>query len=382
MNIFNFYPTKNWYRPVLLIFFSILIISCNSDDSEGEPNQVPKTEFLLQKGTNVSHWLSQNKARGVERKEFFTEQDVENIAALGFDHIRIPLDEEQLWKADGIKDSEAFGLLKDALGWAEKNDLKVIIDIHVLRSTQINGALSLWTDPENQENFVNLWRDISEELDDFPVTDLAYELLNEPVAVDADDWNKLVKRTLNVIRNNEPTRIVIVGSNGAQSPEAFDKLKVPSGDKNIMLGFHYYSPLLLTHHKAPWTEFGNYEGPVHYPGQVIEDEELAALPQNVATRLKIYGAQQIYNEAKIKQDLMESITVARQLGLQLYCGEWGALVTAPREDRLRWYRDVRKVFEENGIAWANWDYKSTGFGFTNGAGINHDLELIKVLNGN
>jgi hypothetical protein len=37
------------------------------------------------------------------------------------------------------------------------------------------------------------------------------------------------------------------------------------------------------------------------------------------------------------------------------------------------------VLEKNNIAWANRDYKSTGFGFTNGQGKNYQTELIRAL---
>ena len=63
---------------------------------EGTPNG-----FVVQRGTNISHWLSQSRRRGEERKRFFTEEDVTLIARLGYDHVRLPVDEEQLWDDGG-----------------------------------------------------------------------------------------------------------------------------------------------------------------------------------------------------------------------------------------------------------------------------------------
>jgi len=48
--------------------------------------------FAIRRGTNISHWLSQSGRRGQERARFFVEKDVELIASLGFDHIRLPID--------------------------------------------------------------------------------------------------------------------------------------------------------------------------------------------------------------------------------------------------------------------------------------------------
>jgi len=40
--------------------------------------------------------ISQSPQRGEARKTFFTSADVEYIANLGYDHMRIPIDEEQM----------------------------------------------------------------------------------------------------------------------------------------------------------------------------------------------------------------------------------------------------------------------------------------------
>jgi hypothetical protein len=48
---------------------------------------------------------------------------VEYLAGLGFDHLRIPIDEEQMWDNEGKKYPDAFNLLHQALNWCQKNGL-------------------------------------------------------------------------------------------------------------------------------------------------------------------------------------------------------------------------------------------------------------------
>lgn len=365
---------------ILFIALAALFTGC-AMEMEGTFDK--RTVFIINKGTNVSHWLSQTDYRGDDRRNFFTEKDVQNIASLGFDHVRIPIDGEHMWKEDGTKDEEAFGLLHNALQWCKKHRIKVIIDLHVLRTHHFNDdANALWTDPAAQDRFLQRWRDLSEEYGGYPIQDVAYELLNEPVAPNPEEWNVLIAKALKVIREHEPNRMVVVGSNGRQSTYWFDQLVVPANDKNIILSFHYYTPMVLTHYKAFWTEIGDYEGPVHYPGQAVTDAELALVPLEMADRLRRNGAHLVTNASTIEEDFKGPIRVAKKYGLKLYCGEWGALVTAPKEDRLRWYGDVKRLLEKNRISWATWDYKSTGFGFTNGDGVNHDQELLNILTGN
>lgn len=66
------------------------------------------------------------------------------------------------------------------------------------------------------------------------------------------------------------------------------------------------------------------------------------------------------------------IQKAKELGLQLYCGEYGVISGAPEEDRIRWYNDMISVFNKNGIASANWNYKSGSFGMNLGDGTKNE----------
>ena len=89
--------------------------------------------FGIRAGVNVSHWLSQSEKRGDARKKSITREDFDAIASMGFDHVRIPVDEVQMWDSTGNKEAEAFALLHDAIHWAFGAHLRVIVDLHILR---------------------------------------------------------------------------------------------------------------------------------------------------------------------------------------------------------------------------------------------------------
>src|SRR5438128_9994467 len=93
----------------LFLLFSVFIF--NPVTFALPPVKAPG-EFVFKRGTNISHWLSQSNARGEQRRNYFTAKDVKYLADLGFDHIRIPVDEEQLWKENGQQDEEGFSLLQ------------------------------------------------------------------------------------------------------------------------------------------------------------------------------------------------------------------------------------------------------------------------------
>ncbi len=354
----------------------IMLITSSLSIPLSSPSSANK--FVFKRGTNISHWLSQSNARGEQRKNYFTEKDVKYLSGIGFDHLRIPIDEEQMWNDDGSENDEGFSLLKQALDWCKKYNLDAIVDLHILRSHHFNQKEKpLWTKPEAQERFFQCWRDLSKELRNYPVEDVAYELMNEPVADDPEDWNRLVKKVIPIIREAEPARIIVLGSNRWQSANTFDQLYIPENDPNLILSFHMYEPFLLTHHTASWTRIKDYKGPVNYPGVIVKEEDLKGLPDTLLT--EILRNKNSYNIDSIRHHFMKPIAIAKKYNLPLDCGEWGCLNTVPDEARLQWYRDMVTVLEENNIGWSTWDYKG-GFGIIDGKG-KEEKELIKILTG-
>jgi endoglucanase len=65
---------------------------------------------------------------------------VQYIAEAGFDHIRLPVDEQQLWDSTGKRNDDAFQLLDNLMNWANKAGLRVVLDLHILRSHHFNEA--------------------------------------------------------------------------------------------------------------------------------------------------------------------------------------------------------------------------------------------------
>lgn len=331
---------------------------------------------ILGKGTNLAHWLSQTRRTGDERRDFIGESDIAYIAELGFDHVRLPIDEQQMWDEDGNRDAAAFAIMHDAIRWSLQHKLRVSVDLHVLRSHHFNAAdKPLWTDASAQNHFVALWQDLSLALRDYPVDMLVYELMNEPVADDPDDWNKVLAKVFAAVRALEPQRSIVIGSNRWQSADTFDDLKVPD-DGNIILSYHFYEPFLLSHIATSWTFLRDYKGPVHYPGVILSEAEFAGLPDEQKKIVEGWVGRRFDKQVLVAM-MEKPIRIAKTLGLPLYCGEYGIFDFAPSDDRIRWYRDMQAIFEENGISSANWNYKSDQFGFVGNDG--HIIEAVKAV---
>lgn len=362
-------------RKLFYLMATCVMLVCISCKGSNEEN---RDDFELNRGVNISHWLSQSNVRGEARAAYFTEKDVAYIASEGFDHLRIPIDEEQMFYEDGKKDTEAFALLHNALDWCRKYDLRAVVDLHILRSHHFNAkSRPLFTDAKAQESFYECWRKISSELYTYSNGWVAYELMNEPVADNPEDWNRLLNRCVEVIRGLEPERTLIIGSNLWQSYDTVKELELPENDKNIIISFHYYHPFLFTHYQAGWTPEAEYTGAVHYPGNVVLPEDLTSLSPEIANKYEPW-THKVYNKDVFAENFEEVLQVARSRGLKVYCGEYGCINSSPAPDRIRWWRDINEVFSEKGIARAVWDYKG-GFGIIKQG--QPDREMIDALMG-
>lgn len=340
--------------------------------------------FTIKRGTNLSHWLSQSEERGEGRRNHIKEDDFIRLKELGFDFVRIPIDEEQFWDEHGNRLPEAWELLTRSLDWAAKHQLRAIVDLHVIRSHHFNAVDEgkenvLFTSPEAQQRLIDMWFELSDVLRSYSNDSVAYELMNEPVADDHEQWNQLISKVHGAIREREPQRTLVIGSNMWQATGTFRYLRVPEGDENIILSFHYYEPQVLTHYGAYWTPVGKYTGRLSYPGRLISPSDYDAVPESLKPVLAQYTTE--WNYERIANDFRDAIDVSKKYGLQLYCGEWGVYEPVDRELAYSWTKDMLKVFDKYGIAWATWCYDND-FGFWDQKTLSFkDRPLVDLLTG-
>ena len=374
------------FQKIGVAVLAVILVGCNGSKSDEAMNP---SGFLIKRGVNLSHWLSQDFG-WAPKYSYINEHDIKFIDSIGYDHVRIPVDEIELWDENGKLIDKAVKSLTNCLDWCEKYDLRAIVDLHTVRAHHFNaanegGKITLWEDSAAQANFVNLWMQLSDILKKYPVNMVAYEILNEAVAPEHDDWNKLMNRAVAEIRKKEPERVLVIGPNMWQIAPNLKFLKLPEGDRNIILSFHTYSPLAFTHYKASWTPIKYYNGPVHYPGQIITNDDYQKYidTTNAALVAQMADARDVYNKKRLLEVFQSGVEYAKSKNLQLYCGEFGCLPTVERKDRLQYYADMVSVLEENNIAWCDWEYKGDFgiyfFDTEKAISLRPDFDLIHIL---
>ncbi len=315
-------------------------------------------------GINLGGWLSQCCHEVEHYETFIKEEDIEQIAAWGLDHVRIPVDYEVLETETGEPIENGYGYIKQVLDWCVKYDLNAIIDLHKAYGYDFNDAgdaekNNLFASEALQDRFVTLWIRIVNAFASY--NNVVFELLNEVVEKEnADAWNALIKKTVTAIRTVAKETPIIYGGIQWNSVKTLKLLEIPK-DENIIFTFHFYEPLLFTHQKAYWVKGMDPKEDIFYPESMeyfCEKSKILGYQGEVATKAK----SKVMGVEFIREMVQEAIDAAKNAGVRLYCGEFGVIDQAPVADTLRWFKDVHEVFNENQIGGAVWSYKKMDFG--------------------
>lgn len=158
-----------------------------------------------------------------------------------------------------------------------------------------------------------------------------FEPLNEP---HGERWRgarltSLQADALAVIRESNPTRLVVLGPGDWQNIDALADWAAPEAT-SIAVSVHYYEPHDFTHQNAEW------------------------LGANAPRFDRAWGGPGDLQE--IARHAGRAAQWARAQGLALQLGEFGVNAAAPLQQRAAWTRAVRQSFEDMGAAWCAWDF--------------------------
>ena len=307
------------------------------------------------RGVNLGNMLEapSEGAWGVTAKK----QDLALIASKGFQNVRIPI----RWDGSGVGttkfdrvgrtapytvDPRFFARLDSVILWARQNSLVVTINDHH-HDSLFHGY------QREKPRFVAIWKQIAERYRDLPIDSVAFEILNEPNSeVTVEAWNELLDTTLRVIRQSNPDRPVVIGTANWGGLSGLSGLRLPEGDKNLILTIHYYEPFAFTHQGADWV---TPTPPVDVPWEGTYYEKLA-----------------------VRQAMDAIADYAKARDLPVYMGEFGAYSTADLPSRARWTRHCARLFEAYGFSWAYWEFKA-GFGIYDEPSKTWNDDLVDAL---
>jgi aryl-phospho-beta-D-glucosidase BglC (GH1 family) len=337
----------------------------------------------LRHGVNLTEWFRQLPDRRAYTKEHFetavTRQDLALIREMGFDHVRLCVDPEPLFRslqADRIP-AESLAYLDAALKMILDEGLAVEIDIQPDSAFKRRLA-----DDEFVDQFADFWRGLARHYASFDPERVFFEILNEPELRDPYRWYGIEAKLVAAIREAAPRHTII--ATGAHYSDDDDLLFVePVRDPNVIYAFHFYQPFLFTHQGATWSvNFWHLLQGVPYPSSSEAAERAAALVADPVHRLAVvrYGVSR-WDAARVEVEIKQVAEWAAQRNVPVICDEFG--VYRPYADphqRASWLSDVRTAFEKYGIGWTMWEYAG-GFGLVtkqNGQSV-PDEETVRAL---
>ncbi len=339
----------------------------------------------FQKGVNLGGWISQFDVYDHEHfRTFITEQDIADIAALGFDHVRVPVDYNVLEDEEGNKLESGFGYLLSCYDWCRRHGLNMLIDLHECYGYSFDPLKKdmdrekFFYDEKLQNRFLHLWSEIAETFKDDPVH-VAFEPLNEVVLGGvADAWNKVLRRYLKTIRAVCPDHYVVFGSVRYSHVSSVPLLEKPA-DEKVVFNFHCYEPMIFTHQGAYWVDEMLPDFRIGYPKPL---EEMREASRRVLSDMG--GGLFDENVTELSPDFFEKIfepalKKAEEDNAALYCGEYGVIDLADNEDKIRWLKDIHAVFHKYHIGYALWNYKGKDFGFVDERFASCREEFMKCL---
>ena len=297
-------------------------------------------DFGFYRGIDLGGWFSQCDYSEERMDHFITEKDFNVIAGWGLDHVRLPVDYNVMETDDGGWKADGFRRIEKALKWAEKDGLKVVLDLHKTAGFSFDAGEKQegFFDSETlQKRFYRLWEEIARNFTD--AENVAFELLNEVTDQNyIGAWNRISGECIRRIRKIAPESLILIGSYHNNSPYALKDLEAPA-DSRVIYNFHCYDPVHFTHQGAYW---------------------VPQLDRNARVSFEEAGVDEDFFE----KDFASAIGIAAERGTALYCGEYGVIDIATPEDTVKWYRMIHTVFEKHEIARAAWSYRRMDFGLS------------------
>ena len=230
----------------------------------------------------------------------------------GFTNVRVPVRWDQ-----HTDDNSPYQIDES---WMDR--VEEVIDWGLSRGLYItlNGHHEDWLksnyNQNNKDRYDAIWTQVAERFKD-KSDRLLFEIINEPIGMTVAQVDELNFRILDIIRENNPTRIVIYGGNMYSNSEQLFDAAIPD-DEYIVGYYHAYDP---------WQFAGQSQG--------------------------TWGSASEYQQLTNKFQSVKSWSDNNNIPVHL--SEFGAMVNADFNSRMRIYAHNVEMSISNGFAFSVWD---------------------------
>ncbi len=353
---------------LLALFSGLSHLLCGRVDATDEAGALPTANRLatLARGFNLDHCRQHGLSDG-----FYKPETLQTYQSLGLSHTRLPI-----LLSDFLNDDHPDRLKTESLA-----ALDAMVQMHLETGMAVivspfDPPDELYSNPDLLAKFVTFFKAFATHLSSTDPEKVFLEVMNEPSAATPQIWDRVQAGLVTAIRSGAPNHTIIASSNLRVTERDWSNIRaLPMtrvlADKNVVYNFHFYEPFVFTHQGATWGWPAlKFMKDIPYPSTLETVASSLSTIQNPEAKQAIesYGKEN-WNRDKLIQALSIAANWARINKIPISCNEFGVIPwTAPREDRLRYLKDVREALEFHKIAWSQW------FGLDV-----QDSELIQVL---
>lgn len=220
-----------------------------------------------------------------EPKYHHTKESYEELKQLGFNAVRFYIN-YQLFEDDSNPynyKNAGFDWLNKNIEWAKENNIFLIVNMHIPQGgfQSLGNGLALFTEEENQNRLIALWKKIADYYKDCS-TIIGWGLVNEPIVpyiqnnakTSLEQWNNLANKISKAIRTVDKNHVLFVEraigviSNSPEKKyysfnekDAYPIIE----DYNLVYELHSYDPIRYTHQQASWIP--EYSEKIVYPDE-------------------------------------------------------------------------------------------------------------------
>ncbi len=268
----------------------------------------------------------------------FEERDFADIAELGFDFVRLPLDYRCWTDRDEPEDAQGAGPQGDRPGGRARpqarrsrpDQLPPGPGFHrrqARRSRSRSGPT-----PRSWTICAHHWASFAARYQGIPNNLVSFNLFNEPDdKVKPEDHRRVVERVAAAIRERDPQRLIVCDGRAWATTPPTELIGL-----NVAAALHDYNPMPLTHYKASWVNWDE-----SWP------EPIWPLKQNDG-KYVVRGT--------IARELIKPWKDFEAKGVGVMVGEFGVYNQTPHRFVLSWMNDTLAEFKKAGWGWALWNF--------------------------
>lgn len=324
--------------------------------------------------TTIPRWRGFNIldlfSTSVRWKEFFpmgdgvfSEEDFVMIKELGFNFVRVPM--SYLYLGTGAygrtPDPERFALLDRAIELGQKYGIHVMPGFHRAPGYCVTSASQfdtpekgfLFTDDEELADFINWWRTIAERYADVPRDALSFNLVNEPMNIDDETYERTFLPVIEAIEAANPERLIQVEGSFVWEGSSITLRPAPASiahRDNVVNSVHLYHPMTLTHYECPWAT-----------GMISEDLEAPTWPLEPTLKPGVdrvlTGDDAKRWDKEALRELLRPYLDLSEAGHKVHVGEMGAYSKVAHDVYLAYAKDVVELLDEYGLGYAMWNFR-------------------------